>query len=98
MSREILIEKSTERKWNTLPTDEQHKLKDLLEAIARLPEPSKHEKVALLRGPTQSVYRLRKGDFRVVFTTEYGSLKIHMVGRRKTIYRGINETYTKISA
>jgi len=97
--REILIEKSSERTFRSLDADTQEDLRDLVEEIAGTPKVSEHPKVKQMRGPCrQAVYRLRKGDKRLVFTTDKGRLLIHRVGDRSSVYDNINSTYDKIQA
>ena len=98
MSRDILIEKSSNRVYRGLDKSLQERIKKAVEACANKREPSKHPKVKLLEGPKETVYRLRVGDYRVIFTTEYGKLKIWTLGARKDIYDRINNTYSKVQA
>ena len=98
MSRSVWIEKSTERKYKGLKNSDRERLKEYLTEVSELQAPSEHPKVKLLEGPQETVYRLRVGNYRVVFTTEYGKLKVWKLGRRKDIYDSINTTYDKIQA
>lgn len=98
MSRSVWIEKSTERKYLNLAENDRERIKRYLNEIAGVEAPSEHAKVKLLEGPRETVYRLRIGDYRVVFTTEMGKLKVWKLGRRKHIYDSINTTYDKIQA
>lgn len=97
--REILIEKSSERTFRSLDADTQEDLRSLVDEIAKTPKVSEHPKVKQMRGPCrQAVYRLRKGDQRMVFTTDKGRLLIHRVGDRSSVYDNINDTYNQIQA
>jgi len=97
--RDILIEKSSERTFRSLDADTQANLRELVTEIAGTPKVSEHPKVKQMRGPCrQAVYRLRKGDQRLVFTTDKGRLLIHRVGDRSQVYDNINDTYDKIKA
>jgi mRNA interferase RelE/StbE len=97
--REILIEKSSERTFRGLDTNTQDALRELVHEIAKTPKVSEHPKVKQMRGPCrQAVYRLRKGDHRLVFTTDKGRLLIHRVGDRGSVYDNINDTYDTIKA
>lgn len=98
MSRSVWIEKSTERKYLNLAKNDRERIKRYLNEIAGVEAPSEHPKVKLLEGPRETVYRLRIGDYRVVFTTEMGKLKVWKLGRRKDVYEDINSTYGKIRA
>ena len=97
MSRSVWIEKSTERKYKGLNNSDRERLKEYLTEVSELQAPSEHPKVKLLEGPKETVYRLRVGDYRVIFTTEMGKLKIWTLGARKDIYKSINNTYDKVS-
>jgi mRNA-degrading endonuclease RelE of RelBE toxin-antitoxin system len=97
MRREILIEKSTLRTFNTLEASPQERLKECLESIAETEEVKKHSKVKELAGPHKSVYRARVGSYRAVFTLDTGRLLIHRVGARSNVYEGINDTYEAIA-
>jgi len=97
--REILIEKSSERTFRSLADNTQEDLRELVNEIANTPKVSEHPKVKQMRGPCrQAVYRLRKGDQRMVFTTDKGRLLIHRVGDRSNVYDNINDTYNQIQA
>lgn len=98
MSRSLWIEKSTERTYRSVEQESKIRIKSALSEVAECEQPSEHSKVKLLEGPRETVYRLRVGDFRVVFTTDKRRLKVWRLGRRKAIYDGINNTYDKISA
>ena len=96
--RTILIEKSTERSYRSLPEEIQDRIRETIHSIAECEEPSKHSKVKILEGPRETVYRARIGEYRVVFTIELGQLKIWRVGKRNGIYDGINKTYEQVTA
>ncbi|MAE49770.1 plasmid stabilization protein [Candidatus Pacearchaeota archaeon] len=36
---------------------------------------------------TKNDYRLRVGDFRVIFTLESNTIRVHKIGNRKNIYK-----------
>jgi len=95
--RTLWIEKSSHRTWTELDTDRQDRLKGILEEIANCEQPTTHPKVKLLEGTKKSVYRLRVGDYRVVFTTEQGQLRVHTLGNRNTVYRDVNNLYEAVS-
>ena len=74
----------------------QDRIRETIGEVAETKQPSEHSKVKLLEGPTQAIYRARIGEYRVVFTTELGRLKIWKVGKRNGVYDGINSTYEKV--
>ena len=94
--REILCEKSSHRNYRTLPETAQERIKDCVEAIASTEEVTQHPKVTHLRGPSESVYRARIGEYRVVFTCEHGTLRIWELDNRKNVYQDIDQTYAQV--
>jgi len=97
MGRSLWIEKSSNRTWSTLHESTRENLKGLLEEVANLPKPTDHPKVTILEGPKTTVYRLRRGDYRVVFTTVKGELRVHKVGKRGSVYDKVNNVYEAVS-
>jgi len=55
-------------------------------------------RVILMDGTRKTVYRLRSGSYRVVFTCEGGKLLVWRVGERRNIYQDINQTYEQVPA
>jgi mRNA-degrading endonuclease RelE of RelBE toxin-antitoxin system len=96
--REIKIEKSRKRTWLRLESSVQDRLEKHITDVAAEEKPTDHAKVELLDGIKKTIYRLRVGDYRVVFTTEHGQMLIWRLGARKHIYDGINETYEQVPA
>jgi len=97
MQRTLLIEKSSNRTWATLQQSRRESLKTKLQEIANLEQPSKHPKVGILEGPTTTIYRLRVGTHRVIFTTDKGELRVHKVGKRARVYDNIDDVYEAVS-
>ena len=96
--RDIWIEKSSKRKFHSLQSDIRERIAGALETLTQYRDPLDHPKVTVLSGPEETTYRLRVGEFRVVFTLDHGRILIHRVGRRKSIYDGINNVYDEIEA
>ena len=96
--RELLIEKSRARNWYELREGVRTRLKEHLEEVAREPKPTDHQKVQLMEGTRKTVYRLRSGSYRVIFTTNNGELLVWKVGERRTVYDDINQTYEQVPA
>ena len=96
MGRSLWIEKSSNRTWGTLHEATRENLKGLLEDVANMEKPTDHPKVSILEGPKTTVYRLRLGDYRVVFTTVKGELRVHKVGKRSHVYDGVNDVYEAV--
>lgn len=83
MKYTIIIEKLAEKFIVKLPKPEKERL---LKAIYRLPEGSD---IKQLKGKnTKGMYRLRVGDYRVIYTIDNGKLIICVVdaGNRGQIY------------
>ena len=83
MKYTIIIEKAAEKFIVKLPAPEKERL---LRAISRLPEGND---IKPLKGKrTKGMYRLRVGDYRVIYTVDNGKLIIHVVdaGNRGQIY------------
>jgi len=96
--RELLIEKSRARNWYELRKPIRERLKEQLKKVAKEPKPTDHSKVILMDGTRKTVYRLRSGSYRVVFTCEKGKLLVWRVGERRGIYDDINSTYEQVPA
>jgi len=96
--RELLIEKSRARSWYELRKPIRERLKEQLKEVAKEPKPTDHSKVILMDGTRKTVYRLRSGSYRVVFTCESGRLLVWGVGERRNIYQDINQTYEQVPA
>jgi len=53
--------------------------------------------VTLMDGTHKTIYRARIGEYRVIFTTYRGDLRVWEVGNRNGVYEGINTTYDRVS-
>lgn len=66
---------------------EQHQALEILHALTRLARGEDIGKVKKLTEDPQDCYRLRAGDWRLLFKYEEGVIHIYAVGNRKDIYR-----------
>ncbi len=84
MSYEVLIKPAAQRQLKKLPRAVQGNLIALIEQLAQDPRPPGCKK---LKG-RQSQYRVRLGDYRVVYSIEEIALVVRVikVGHRRDIY------------
>ena len=87
MSYRIVIDKPAEKDFRRLPTDVQQGLGNRLSALAEEPHPPDSRK---LKG-AESCYRLRHGDYRLVYTVFEDQVVVLVlrVGHRSSVYRDI---------
>ena len=84
MSYEVLIKPAAQRQLKKLPRTVQADLIALIEQLAQDPRPPGCKK---LKG-RQSQYRVRLGDYRVIYSIEEEALVVRVikVGHRRDIY------------
>lgn len=70
--------------WRDLPDAVRADLRAVLEECARLRRPTTHAKVALMRDC--KMFRIRKGDYRVLCDKDGPDLRVLAVDRREYIY------------
>ncbi len=82
----VEITSTAERQLKKLPVSAREKIGLLLQALAQDPLPFGVKKLS----GTESTYRLRVGDYRIIYDIEKRVLRILVlkVGHRKDIYRG----------
>lgn len=87
MTYRIEFEPKAERWLTKQPADVRRRVGEKIAALAKNPRPNG---VAKLQGQSQLFYRIRVGDYRVVYTIEDDRLIILVVavGNRRDIYRG----------
>lgn len=81
---QIVIKKRAKKFLDKLPMNEK---KRVVAAIEKLPE---SENVKMLKG-YDGIYRLRVGDYRIIYTIDNGELIITVIdaGNRGQIYKGM---------
>lgn len=85
MAYQIEFSKRAERQFEALPQQIQNRLQPRIDALALDPRPSGIKKLE----ETESQYRLRVGDYRIVYEIQDAILLIILVriGHRSDIYR-----------
>lgn len=84
MAYQVLVKRSAEKELTALPTQSRERIAERLLALEENPRSFDIKK---LRG--QEGYRLRVGDYRVLFTIDDSArlVYIYAVGHRREIYR-----------
>ncbi|WP_446810573.1 type II toxin-antitoxin system RelE family toxin [Methylomonas sp. 2BW1-5-20] len=85
MTYSVAFKASAEKAFSKLPKDVQKRIYIAAQELAQNPRPLGHKK---LHG-VADLYRIRVGDYRIVYTIEDQRLKILVVaiGHRRDIYR-----------
>jgi mRNA interferase RelE/StbE len=80
----IYFKESVEKDFSTIPKKDLQKIVRRIETLAKDPRPQGHEKLT-----GQDRYRLRQGDYRIVYSIHDTDLAVWIVrvGHRKDIYR-----------
>ena len=84
----LRVKRKQLRKIEGFPGTLRSQIREALEVLKRDPVPVRGFDVVKLRG-YDSVYRIRIGDVRVVYSVEWGEkiISIHFIGSRKQAYR-----------
>lgn len=85
MRYDIIIKPSAEKSFAKLPSIQQRKIFSAIELLATNPRPSGVKKLK----SSSELYRIRVGDYRVIYSIENDVLIINVVkiGHRSEIYR-----------
>ncbi len=85
MTYTVEVTARAERELSALPADDQRRIAKKIDRLATTPRPVDCKKLA---GP-DAFYRIRIGDFRVVYSIEDRKLRVLIirVGNRRDIYR-----------
>ncbi len=80
----LLLKKSAERELRKIPKADLQRITERMKDLAALPRPSGSEKLA-----GQDSYRIRQGDYRIVYTIDDGHrlIEIVKIGHRREVYR-----------
>lgn len=83
-SYKVVIKKSAERELRALPKEHLRRVVDRIRGLAHTPRPHGNEKLS-----GQERYRLRQGDYRIVYAIDddAGLIEIVKIGHRREIYR-----------
>jgi len=90
-SYDLQIHTTAKGELADLPSSKRDRLADTLQAVAREREPTSHEAVRALQGQPDT-FRVRVGSVRAVCRLVKPSLRVLLVGDRKNVYDGIDET------
>ena len=80
----LLLKKSAERELRKIPKADLQRITEQINELAAAPRPSGSEKLA-----GQGSYRIRQGDYRVVYTVDDDQklIEIVKIGHRREVYR-----------
>jgi len=78
MNWKIEVKPTAEKKYLRLDKRTRKRIKKALQGLEKANNPSLHHDVRLLTGQLQGDYRLRIGDWRVLFTPEKEKKIIHI--------------------
>ena len=84
MKYKILLETRARREYLELPDKDRLRIQEGIDDLATNPRPPGAKKLSGIDG-----YRLRKGDYRILFTINDRSkeVRIYRIGHRREIYR-----------
>lgn len=88
MSYEIKFTRAADKAFSSLPSKIQDRIDDALDTLESDPWPLGHKK---LKGSKKVLYRVRVGDYRVVYQVEEQKLVVVLIriGHRKEVYRNL---------
>lgn len=83
-SYSLVVKKSAERELRALPKPDLRRITDRIRSLAHDPRPPGHEKLS-----GQDHYRVRQGDYRVVYAIDddHRLITIVKIGHRREVYR-----------
>jgi mRNA interferase RelE/StbE len=83
-SYSLFFKKSAERDLRKIPKADLQRITQRIKELAATPRPSGIEKLA-----GQDSYRIRQGDYRIVYTVDDGQklIEIIKIGHRREVYR-----------
>lgn len=90
VSYNILLHRRADRTLDNLKPAAQEKLTALLEEVAKMEQPSHHEKAKQLQGQP-GMFRVRTGDYRAICELSKPDLLVHRCGNRKHVYDDVDE-------
>jgi mRNA interferase RelE/StbE len=84
VSYSLVVKKSAERELRALPKADLRRVTDRIRDLAQDPRPPGHEKLS-----GQAHYRVRQGDYRVVYAIDddHRVITIVKIGHRREVYR-----------
>jgi len=86
MTYKIVYVSTAEKELNKLPENDFLKISRAINSLSHDPFPHGHIK---LEGAKGNLYRIRKGDFRVIYSVQKNIITVTIlkVGHRKDVYR-----------
>ena len=83
-SYSLVVKKSSERELRAIPNTDLRRVTDRIHGLAKTPRPPGHEKLS-----GQEHYRVRQGDYRVVYAIDddHRVITIVKIGHRRDVYR-----------
>ena len=83
-SYSLVVKRSAERELRALPKADLRRITDRIRGLADAPCPPGHEKLS-----SQDHYRVRQGDYRVVYAIDdaHRVITIVKIGHRREVYR-----------
>jgi mRNA interferase RelE/StbE len=83
-SYSLVVKRSAERELRALPKADLRRITDRIRGLADAPRPPGHEKLS-----SQDHYRVRQGDYRVVYAIDdaHRVITIVKIGHRREVYR-----------
>ena len=87
MSYTIEIAEKLEKRLNKLPKKDKERILEKIDSLSQNPRPEDYKKLQGNQKP--QLYRVRSGDYRIIYTIQDSALVILVVdlGHRKEIYR-----------
>ena len=86
MKYNIDLETRARREYHALPTEVRKRITEAIDDLQTNPRPPAAKRLTAKEG-----YRIRKGDYRILYTIddESRTIRIYRVGRRREVYRRI---------
>ena len=87
MTYKIVFKKSAEKEFKKLPSEVKTSILEIINFLGINPY-SSHLNIKKLRGVAADLYRVRSGDYRIIYSVEKDILKIIIIkiGHRKVVY------------
>jgi len=84
----VKFEKRAEKDFSKLPLIMKKRVIQAIEALSSDPKPAGHKK---LKGQTEELFRIRVGDYRIIYTINDGELIILVltIDHRKDVYKSL---------
>ena len=85
--RRLIVTPAFDRDWKHCTSDVKEKVLPHLLSLREVRLPSREQDIRKLSGITPPAFRLRVGDYRVIFTIDATTITLLSIGHRKDIYR-----------